>query len=43
MGVFVAAGCTNGKVYVWDTGLGSKPVRVLKHGGEFTLLAVPNL
>ncbi|KAL2117045.1 hypothetical protein VTJ04DRAFT_9213 [Mycothermus thermophilus] len=29
---YVTAGCTDGKVYVWDTAQGDKPVHVLAHG-----------
>ncbi|KAL7933382.1 hypothetical protein V8C35DRAFT_53544 [Trichoderma chlorosporum] len=29
---YVTAGCTDGKVYVWDTAQGDKPVHVLQHG-----------
>ncbi|KAK0705001.1 hypothetical protein B0H67DRAFT_545687 [Lasiosphaeris hirsuta] len=29
---YITAGCTDGKVYVWDTALGDKPIRVLEHG-----------
>ncbi|PTB63822.1 WD40 repeat-like protein [Trichoderma citrinoviride] len=29
---YVTAGCTDGKVYVWDTAQGDKPVLILQHG-----------
>lgn len=29
---YVTAGCTDGKVYVWDTAQGDKPVHILQHG-----------
>lgn len=29
---YIAAGCTDGRCYVWDTALGDKPIHVLKHG-----------
>ncbi|KAK7393924.1 hypothetical protein QQX98_013291 [Neonectria punicea] len=29
---YVTAACTDGKVYVWDTAQGDKPVHILKHG-----------
>lgn len=29
---FVTAACTDGKVYVWDTARGDKPIHTLKHG-----------
>ncbi|KAJ9141896.1 WD40 repeat-like protein [Pleurostoma richardsiae] len=29
---YITAGCTDGKVYVWDTASGDKPIHVLKHG-----------
>ncbi|KAL7799856.1 quinon protein alcohol dehydrogenase-like superfamily [Trichoderma ceciliae] len=29
---YVTAGCTDGKVYVWDTARGDKPVHILQHG-----------
>ncbi|KAK4186098.1 hypothetical protein QBC35DRAFT_524518 [Podospora australis] len=29
---YVTAGCTDGKVYVWDTARGDRPIHVLKHG-----------
>ncbi|KAI9170969.1 Rik1-associated factor 1 [Paramyrothecium foliicola] len=29
---YITAACTDGKVYVWDTAQGDKPVHVLKHG-----------
>ncbi|EPE08770.1 wd repeat-containing protein [Ophiostoma piceae UAMH 11346] len=30
--IYVAAGATNGKTYVWDTSQGDSPVHVLEHG-----------
>ncbi|TPX11026.1 uncharacterized protein E0L32_008063 [Thyridium curvatum] len=36
---YVTAGCTDGKVYVWDTARGQRPIHVLSHGPlieEFT-------
>lgn len=32
MHAYVTAGCTDGKVYVWDTAQGDKPVLILQHG-----------
>ncbi|PNY23566.1 Rik1-associated factor 1 [Tolypocladium capitatum] len=29
---YVTAGCTDGKVYVWDTAQGDHPIHVLEHG-----------
>ncbi|KAL7792663.1 hypothetical protein V8C43DRAFT_282109 [Trichoderma afarasin] len=29
---YVTAGCTDGKVYVWDTAQGDNPVHILQHG-----------
>ncbi|UKZ89902.1 uncharacterized protein TrAFT101_004938 [Trichoderma asperellum] len=29
---YVTAACTDGKVYVWDTAQGDKPVHILQHG-----------
>ncbi|KAL7906871.1 hypothetical protein GGI35DRAFT_97564 [Trichoderma velutinum] len=29
---YVTAGCTDGKVYIWDTAQGDKPVHILQHG-----------
>ncbi|KAG5926655.1 hypothetical protein E4U42_003066 [Claviceps africana] len=29
---FVTAACTDGRVYVWDTAQGDRPIHVLKHG-----------
>ncbi|RFU73298.1 hypothetical protein TARUN_8948, partial [Trichoderma arundinaceum] len=29
---YVTAGCTDGKVYVWDTARADKPVHILQHG-----------
>lgn len=29
---YVTAGCTDGKVYVWDTAQGDHPIHVLQHG-----------
>lgn len=29
---YVTAGCTDGKVYVWDTAHGDKPIHILQHG-----------
>ncbi|KAM5342933.1 hypothetical protein ACJ41O_013899 [Fusarium nematophilum] len=29
---YVTAACTNGKVYVWDTAQGDKPIHTLRHG-----------
>ncbi|CAM1510426.1 Fc.00g007610.m01.CDS01 [Cosmosporella sp. VM-42] len=31
-GAYITAACTDGKVYVWDTAQGDKPIHVLKHG-----------
>lgn len=31
---YVAAGCTDGNVYVWDTAQGDAPVHVLRHGAS---------
>ena len=33
--LYVAAGATNGKTYVWDTSQGDNPVHVLEHGSMF--------
>ncbi|OAA67860.1 WD40 repeat-like protein [Niveomyces insectorum RCEF 264] len=30
--VYLAAGCTDGRTYVWDTSQGDKPIHVLHHG-----------
>jgi WD40 repeat protein len=30
--MYVAAGCTDGKIYVWDSGRGDDPIHVLNHG-----------
>lgn len=32
MHAFITAGCTDGRVYVWDTAQGDRPIHVLKHG-----------
>lgn len=32
---YVAAGCTDGKAYVWDSALSDKPIQVLSHGPAF--------
>lgn len=29
---YITAGCTDGNVYLWDTALGDKPIKVLCHG-----------
>ena len=29
---YITAGCTDGRVYVWDTAQGDHPIHVLKHG-----------
>lgn len=30
--MYITAACTDGKVYVWDTALGDRPIHVLQHG-----------
>lgn len=29
---YITAGCTDGRVYVWDTAQGDRPIHILKHG-----------
>jgi len=31
---YVAAGCTDGNTYVWDTAQGDRPIHILGHGGK---------